>query len=329
VTDGFDPWLDEEKLLPGLRWKEVISMAVRESDIVIICLSRNSISKAGFVQREIKFALDIALEQPEGTNFLIPLKLEECDVPNSLIEWHWVNLFEDNGYERLMKALSHRASGLNINLQPLPQKSDDKPSSKRVQNKDLSKSKSSVELPTSEDEHGVKILPLAIGIETLGGIFTKLVPEGTPLPYRHTEIFSTASDNQSSVEVHILVGLRPQAMDNLSVGKFHLVGIPRAPRGIPQIKVTFDIDASGVVAVSAIEMSTGRQKQIIVNSFGPSKEEIDRIMRDARSHSAKDAWKREEEDARQREETEASNREGEKSFQEIFEDLFGKGRAKQ
>ncbi len=108
-SDGFDPWLDEEKLLPGQEWKVEIPKAVQTSDVVIVCLSHKAINKAGYVQKEIKFALDKAEEQPEGTIFLIPLKLEECDVPERLQRWHWVNLFEEKGHERLMRSLQMRA----------------------------------------------------------------------------------------------------------------------------------------------------------------------------------------------------------------------------
>jgi len=108
-SEGFDPWLDEEKLLPGQEWKREIPKAVRASHIVLICLSSNAINKAGYVQKEIKYALDVAEEQPEGTIFLIPLKLEECDVPERLGRWHWVNYYEENGYERLMSSLRMRA----------------------------------------------------------------------------------------------------------------------------------------------------------------------------------------------------------------------------
>lgn len=109
--DGFMPWLDVEDLLPGQDWEQAIARAVHGSDVVAVCLSQNSVNKRGYVQKEIKFALDIADEQPEDTIFIIPLKLEECDVPARLKRWQWVNLFEDRGYERLLKALRHRAAG--------------------------------------------------------------------------------------------------------------------------------------------------------------------------------------------------------------------------
>ena len=143
------------------------------------------------------------------------------------------------------------------------------------------------------------VTPLSLGIETLGGVSTKLIERNTTIPTRKSEIFSTASDNQTSVEVHVLQGERPMAPDNRTLEKFHLVGIPPAPRGMPQIEVTFDIDANGIVNVSAKDMGTGREQKItITSSSGLSKEEIDKMMRDAESHSADDATKREEIEAR-------------------------------
>jgi molecular chaperone DnaK len=145
------------------------------------------------------------------------------------------------------------------------------------------------------------VTPLSLGIETLGGVFTKLIERNTTIPTRKSEIFSTASDNQTSVEVHVLQGERPMAGDNRTLGKFHLVGIPPAPRGMPQVEVAFDIDANGIVNVSAKDMGTGREQKItITSSSGLSKEEIDKMMRDAESHAADDVKKREEIEARNR-----------------------------
>ena len=145
------------------------------------------------------------------------------------------------------------------------------------------------------------VTPLSLGIETLGGVFTKLIERNTTIPTRKSEIFSTASDNQTSVEVHVLQGERPMAADNRTLGKFHLIGIPPAPRGMPQIEVAFDIDANGIVNVSAKDMGTGREQKItITSSSGLSKDDIDRMMRDAESHSAEDANKREEIEGRNR-----------------------------
>lgn len=143
------------------------------------------------------------------------------------------------------------------------------------------------------------VTPLSLGIETLGGVFTKLIERNTTIPTRKSEIFSTASDNQTSVEVHVLQGERQMASDNRTLGKFHLIGIPPAPRGMPQVEVAFDIDANGIVNVSAKDMGTGREQKItITSSSGLSKDEIDKMMKDAESHAADDVKKREEIEAR-------------------------------
>ena len=118
LADKIDPWLDEEKLLPGQEWQQEIPIAVRESDVVIVCLSRGSVDKEGYVQKEIKYALDVADEKPEGTIFLIPLKLEECKVPQRLSRWHWVNYFDENGYRKLLEALLSRAQSLGLSSPP-------------------------------------------------------------------------------------------------------------------------------------------------------------------------------------------------------------------
>src|SRR6187431_1775344 len=145
------------------------------------------------------------------------------------------------------------------------------------------------------------VTPLSLGIETLGGVFTKLIERNTTIPTRKSEIFSTASDNQTSVEVHVLQGERQMAGDNRTLGKFHLIGIPPAPRGMPQVEVTFDIDANGIVNVSAKDMGTGREQKITITaSSGLSKDEIDKMMKDAESHAADDVKKREEIEARNR-----------------------------
>jgi molecular chaperone DnaK len=133
------------------------------------------------------------------------------------------------------------------------------------------------------------VTPLSLGIETLGGVMTQMITRNTTIPTRKSEIFSTASDNQTSVEVHVLQGERPMAGDNKTLGKFHLVGIPPAPRGVPQVEVTFDIDANGIVNVSAKDVGTGREQKItITSSSGLSKEEIDKMMKDAESHKDED-----------------------------------------
>jgi molecular chaperone DnaK len=145
------------------------------------------------------------------------------------------------------------------------------------------------------------VTPLTLGIETLGGVLTQMIPRNTTIPTRKSEIFSTASDNQTSVEVHVLQGERPMAADNKTLGKFHLVGIPPAPRGVPQVEVTFDIDANGIVNVSAKDVGTGREQKITITaSSGLSKEEIDKMMKDAESHSSEDEKRKSVIEARNR-----------------------------
>jgi molecular chaperone DnaK len=145
------------------------------------------------------------------------------------------------------------------------------------------------------------VTPLSLGIETLGGVFTKLIERNTTIPTRKSEIFSTAADNQTSVEIHVLQGERPMARDNRTLGKFHLVGIPPAPRGVPQIEVTFDIDANGIVNVSAKDLGTGKEQKItITSSSGLSKDDINKMVREAESHADEDKRKREEIEARNR-----------------------------
>jgi molecular chaperone DnaK len=139
------------------------------------------------------------------------------------------------------------------------------------------------------------VTPLSLGIETMGGVMTTLIGRNTTIPTRKSEIFSTASDNQTSVEVHVLQGERSLARDNRTLGKFHLVGIPSAPRGVPQIEVTFDIDANGIVNVQAKDLGTGKEQKITITaSSGLNKEEVERMMKEAESHADEDRKRREE-----------------------------------
>ena len=139
------------------------------------------------------------------------------------------------------------------------------------------------------------VTPLSLGIETLGGVMTTLIPRNTTIPTRKSEMFSTAADSQTSVEVHVLQGERPMARDNRTLGQFHLAGIPPAPRGVPQIEVTFDIDANGIVNVSAKDMATQKEQKIHDHaSSGLSKDEVDKMMRDAESHAEEDRKRKEE-----------------------------------
>ncbi len=139
------------------------------------------------------------------------------------------------------------------------------------------------------------VTPLSLGIETMGGVLTTLIPRNTTIPTRKSEMFSTAADSQTSVEVHVLQGERPMARDNRTLGRFHLAGLPPAPRGVPQIEVTFDIDANGIVNVSAKDMATSKEQKIqITASSGLSKDEVDKMMREAESHAEEDRKRKEE-----------------------------------
>ncbi|MFN3306166.1 MAG: molecular chaperone DnaK, partial [Candidatus Kapaibacteriota bacterium] len=139
------------------------------------------------------------------------------------------------------------------------------------------------------------VTPLSLGVETLGGVMTVMIPANTTIPTRKTEIFSTATDNQTSVEIHVLQGERPLAKDNRSLGRFHLDGIPPAPRGVPQIEVTFDIDANGILHVSAKDKATGKEQNIRIEaSSGLSKDEVERMKREAQMHAEEDRRRREE-----------------------------------
>ncbi|HEY3123794.1 MAG TPA: molecular chaperone DnaK, partial [Thermoanaerobaculia bacterium] len=171
------------------------------------------------------------------------------------------------------------------------------------------------------------VTPLSLGIETLGGVMTKLIERNTTIPTRKTEIFSTATDNQTTVEIHVLQGERPMAQDNKTIGRFQLTGIPPAPRGLPQIEVTFDIDANGILNVSARDKASGKEQKIRIEATGGlSEAEIKKMVADAESHS--------EEDRKRREAIEAKNRgeqlayETEKNLKEMGEKIDAESRAR-
>ena len=150
------------------------------------------------------------------------------------------------------------------------------------------------------------VTPLSLGIETLGGVMTTLIARNTTIPTRKSETFSTATDSQTSVEVHVLQGERQMARDNRTLGRFHLTDIPSAPRGMPQIEVAFDIDANGIVSVAAKDVATGKEQKITISgSSGLSKDDVDRMVKDAEAHAAEDRKQRDEAEARIRAEQEA------------------------
>lgn len=143
------------------------------------------------------------------------------------------------------------------------------------------------------------VVPLSLGIETLGGVFTVIIPRGTTIPTRRSQIFTTATDNQTAVTIHVLQGERPLVKDNKSIAKFDLVGIPPAPRGVPQIEVTFDIDADGILHVTAKDLGTGKEQSIVVRpSSGLSEEEIQKILKEAEQYAEEDRRKKELAEAR-------------------------------
>jgi len=149
------------------------------------------------------------------------------------------------------------------------------------------------------------VTPLSLGIETLGGVATVLIPRNTTIPTKKSEIFSTATDNQTSVEVHVLQGERSMARDNRTMGRFHLTGLPVAPRGMPQIEVTFDLDANGIVNVTAMDKATGKEQKItITGASGLAKDEVNRLVKEAEANAAEDARQREEIEARNKAEAE-------------------------
>jgi molecular chaperone DnaK len=152
------------------------------------------------------------------------------------------------------------------------------------------------------DVEGILLLdvtPLSLGVETMGGVMTKMIDRNTTIPTRKSEIYSTAADNQTSVEIHVLQGERPMAADNKTLGRFQLTGIPAARRGVPQIEVTFDIDANGIVNVSAKDLGTGKQQQITISgSTALSDDEVDRMVKDAESHAQEDEKRKEEVEVR-------------------------------
>jgi molecular chaperone DnaK len=150
------------------------------------------------------------------------------------------------------------------------------------------------------------VTPLSLGVETLGGVMTTLIPRNTTIPTRKSEVFSTATDNQPNVDVHVLQGERSLARDNRTLGKFQLIGLPSAPRGVPQIEVAFDIDANGIVNVTAKDMATGKEQKITISgSSGLAKDEVDRMVKDAQAHEADDKAKRDEIEARNQAEAQA------------------------
>jgi molecular chaperone DnaK len=150
------------------------------------------------------------------------------------------------------------------------------------------------------------VTPLSLGIETLGGVMTVLIPRNTTIPSKKSETFSTATDNQTSVEVHVLQGERSLSRDNRTLGRFHLTGLPPARRGLPQVEVTFDLDANGIVNVMAKDKATGKEQTITISgASGLNKDEVNRMVKEAEANAAEDARQRDEIEARNKAEAEA------------------------
>ena len=171
------------------------------------------------------------------------------------------------------------------------------------------------------------VTPLSLGIETYGGVFTKLIERNTTIPTKKSQIFSTAADGQTSVEVHVLQGEREMAAYNKTLGRFQLSGIPAAPRGVPQIEVTFDIDANGIVHVSAKDMATGNSQQVsITASTNLTDEDIDKAVKDAEAHAAEDKKRKDEIEARNNAESLVYN--CEKTISELGDKISGEEKAK-
>jgi len=171
------------------------------------------------------------------------------------------------------------------------------------------------------------VTPLSLGIETLGGVMTRLIEANATIPIKRTETFSTAADHQTTVDIHVLQGERPMALDNKTIGRFQLDGIPPAPRGIPQIEVSFDIDANGILSVSAKDKATGKEQSIkIQHSSGLSKEEVEKMKRDAKAHEAEDKKRREEVDLRNQADTQVFQ--SEKQIKEFADKLDAETKSK-
>ena len=171
------------------------------------------------------------------------------------------------------------------------------------------------------------VTPLSLGIETLGGVFTKLIERNTTIPTKKSQVFSTAADGQTSVEIHVLQGEREMAADNKTLGRFQLTGIPAAPRGVPQIEVTFDIDANGIVHVSAKDMATGNSQQVAITaSTNLSDEDIEKAVKEAEAHAAEDKKRKEEIEARNNAESLVYN--CQKTIEELGDKISGEEKAK-
>jgi hypothetical protein len=271
---GVELWLDQLDILGGQHWDRTVEEALSECGGMLVVMSPESVTSNNVLD-EVSYAL-------EEQKLVVPILLRVTSIPFRLRRLHYIDFSVefDGAFSQLLKAFQIK-----------------QPSIAKPQEQPPKKSSNKVELPTILNDEGERVLPVALGIETLGGVFTKLISENTPLPVRHTETFSTASDNQTSVEVSVFAGLRHFTKDNLSIAKFHLIGIPAAHRGVPQIEVAFEIDINGIVNISAKDLGTGREQAITISSSF-SEADVAAIVRDAESYRLQDAAEIEEFEAR-------------------------------
>ncbi len=217
-ADGFEPWLDEEDILPGQHWRDEIPKAVRNSDVVLVCLSQHSINKTGYVQKEIKFALDVADEQPDGTIFLIPLRLEECDVPERLNHLQWVNFYDEGGYARLLRALRRRATDLNASTTAAVSLKPASPAAPKARS-----------AAASNVSGGIKLE--GIGATNIGGDVTgrdKIIQAGTYI--EHATIVQSSAKEDRSVPPSGNAGLTG-TLSTVHIRRFGGLQFVRVPAG--------------------------------------------------------------------------------------------------
>jgi hypothetical protein len=279
TEDWIEPWLDEEKLLPGQEWDLEIEKAVEAADVVIVCLSNNSVNKEGYVQREIRFVLDIALTKPDETIFVIPLRLEDCQPPRRLRGWQYADYFPPErrqwSYQRLQKSLKIRLEQENSSdlLGSIRMDNEKAKNTKVSQTEELILEETTKNIThentatesapsMSNDQLSPADYQLStLSVETLGGVSTPIYHKGEPLPFKNSVTFSTASDNQNQVEIHLILGENNLAKDNVSLEKFIFDGLSPAPKGVPQIEIQIEISEDFSLSIIVIDKSTERFKR--------------------------------------------------------------------
>lgn len=258
AEEWIDPWFDEEKILPGQEWDIAIEKAAESADVVIVCLSNNSVNSEGYVQREMRFVLDIALTKPEETIFIIPLRFEDCQPPRRLRVWQYADYFP---VEERLRSYRRLQQSLKICLeQRYPQDTSieaskgQKPKVQKVVEDNNSFRRETTNSVKNEQPSKPTILAKSLNqlsticIETLGGVSTPIYYKEDPLPFKTSVIFSTATDDQKQVEIHLVLGENSMAKDNITLGKFIFDGISVAPRGVPQIEVQIEISQELVLS---------------------------------------------------------------------------------